>query len=120
MNPFYTNIEDETVNNEAFRRVLYTLPNFQLVVMSLKPGEDIGAEKHNSTHQFFRIEKGHGYAIIGDYKYELYENFSIVVPNNTFHNIVNNGNNSLKIYTIYTGEILHPPNQIQMKKPLFD
>jgi mannose-6-phosphate isomerase-like protein (cupin superfamily) len=120
MEPFYNNIENETIYNEAYRKVLYTLQNFQLVVMSLKPGEDIGEELHIGTHQFIRVEQGSGYAIIGDYRYELYDNIVIIIPNNTHHNIINDGNIPLKLYTIYTGEILHPPNQIQINKPLFD
>lgn len=120
MKPSHLNIKQETLNNNYYRKVLYTLPNFQLVVMSLKPGEEIGGEVHNSTHQYIKIEQGQGYAQIGDKYYELYDDVSIVIPFNTYHNIVNNGNIPMKLYTIYSGQVLHPPNSIDFVKPIED
>lgn len=102
---FHTNIEEETVNNDSFRKVLYTASNLQLVLMSLKPGEEIGEEVHEDIDQFFRIDGGNGICIINGNEYELTNGSAIIVPKGSKHNIINNGNEPLKLYTIYS-----PPN----------
>lgn len=104
MKGFIDNIEALSVANSDFRRVLYTAKNCQLVIMSLKPGEEIGEEIHK-LDQFFRIEKGSGEAILDSISKPISSGFAIVVPAGAKHNIVNTGNVSLKLYTIYA-----PPN----------
>jgi mannose-6-phosphate isomerase-like protein (cupin superfamily) len=100
---FYkTNIEKKTLKNNNYRKVLYTTSNLQLVLMSLKPGEEIGIEKHKGTTQFIRVEAGNGLAIIdGERKY-IKDGDVLVINPNTYHNIINIGNEKLKLYTIYT------------------
>ncbi len=103
--PYVTNIEKDTLDNENFRKVLYTAKNSQLVVMSLKPKEDIGMEVHQ-LDQFIRVEKGRGKAILNGEEYELADGSAVVVPAGTEHNIVNTSETEeMKLYTIYS-----PPN----------
>jgi len=117
---FVKNIEDITLKNANFRKVLFTAKHMQLVVMSLKVGTDIGAEVHKHTDQFIRVESGVGIAILGDKKYKLKDGFAIVIPAGTYHNIVNvSKTEPLKLYTIYTPPE-HKPNTIQKNKPLHD
>ena len=114
---FKGNIEKLTINNNYYRNVLYTVPNsFQLVVMSLKPLEDIGIEKHPHTTQFFRIEEGVGIAKVGNKYYHLKNGDTLIVPPNTYHNIINSSDKkSLKLYTIYTPPE-HSPNTKEQNK----
>lgn len=102
---FHDNIEKSTIENTNFRKVLYTGKNSQLVLMSLKPKEDIGVETHDDVDQFFRIESGKGKAIINGNEYELSNGISIIVPAGSEHNLINTGSDDLKMYTIYS-----PPN----------
>lgn len=104
MKGFVKNIEALSVASPAFRRVLYTAKNCQLVIMSLKPGEDIGMEVHK-LDQFFRVEDGTGEAILDGVSRPVSSGFAIVVPAGAKHNIVNTGKVALKLYTIYA-----PPN----------
>lgn len=104
MKGYITNIEKATRENKDFRQVLYTGRYSQLVLMSLKPNEEIGEEVHG-LDQFFRIEEGSGKAIIGENEYEIEDGFALIVPAGTKHNIINTGNTELKLYTIYS-----PPN----------
>lgn len=97
---FSVNIEEDTIKNTKFREVLYTGKNMQLVLMSLRPGEDIGKEVHD-VDQFFRIEAGKGKAIINKKSYPLSDGISLVVPAGVMHNILNEGDEDLKLYTIY-------------------
>ena len=98
---FITNIENDTEQNEFFRQVLYTAKNCQLVVMSLKPGEEIG-EKVHTLDQFLRIESGVGKAVLNSMAYEISEDMAIVVPAGTKHNFINTSTDKpLKLYTIY-------------------
>ena len=101
---FKGNIETLTLKNKFYRKVLYTVSHsLQLVVMSLKPQEDIGMEKHPSTSQFIRVEKGKGIAIIKNKLYHLKNGDSIIIPPNTYHNIINTSESTdLKLYTIYS------------------
>lgn len=103
MNGFITNIEEETIKNTDYRRVLFTSHYSQLVLMSLKPGEEIGNEVHG-LDQFIRIEQGQAEAIIdnGETKKQLQSDDIIIVPAGTWHNLVNNGEQDLKLYTLYS------------------
>ncbi|MGZ4139362.1 MAG: cupin domain-containing protein [Actinomycetota bacterium] len=104
MKGFVQDIEDLAVKNGEFRRVLYTARHCQLVVMSLKPKEEIGAEVHQ-LDQFFRVEEGSGEAILDGVKTAIRAGFAVLVPAGTLHNIVNTGGAPLKLYTLYA-----PPN----------
>jgi mannose-6-phosphate isomerase-like protein (cupin superfamily) len=104
MKGFVDNIEKLTKENNNFRKVLYTGRYSQLVLMSLKPGEEIGEEVHG-LDQFLRIEEGRGKAIVGALEYDIEDGTAIVVPAGTLHNVINTGNVPLKLYTIYS-----PPN----------
>lgn len=99
---FYTNIEKETLENNSFRKVLYTAKYSQLVVMSLKPGEEIGMEVHEDHDQFFRFEQGAGKVFIDDSVYDVNADDVAIVPAGANHNVVNTGDVDLKLYTIYS------------------
>ena len=104
MKGFVKNIEEISVKNEDFRRVLYTAKNCQLVVMALKSKEEIGMEVHK-LDQFFRVEEGTGEAVINDVRMSISSGFAVLVPAGTNHNIINTGTVPLKLYTLYA-----PPN----------
>lgn len=95
------NIEKLTLENEAFRKVLYTAEHSQLVLMSLNLGEEIGEEVHD-VDQFFRIEAGEGEMVINDNRYPLSDGSAVVVPAGAKHNLINKGATKLKLYTIYS------------------
>ena len=102
MNGYVTNIERETVNNSDFRRVLYTGPNIQLVLMALQPGEDIGAEAHEGHDQFIRIESGTGVVILDGRETPLGDGFAVVIPANVKHNVINtSATEPLRLYSLY-------------------
>lgn len=105
MKGYKGNIEKLTVENDNFRKVLYTGKNLQLVLMSLEVGEDIGMETHMNNDQFFRFESGVGKCIIDDNVYHVAEGDAIVVPAGAKHNVINTGTTAFKMYTIYG-----PPN----------
>lgn len=100
MNGYVSNIEKLSLENDNFRKVLYTDKNSQLVLMSLLPKEEIGEEIHD-VDQFLRIEKGVGSAILNGVSHDLTDGSAIVVPAGTKHNIVNTGSGSMKLYTLY-------------------
>ena len=103
MKGFKSNIEKEAVGNTDFRRVLYTSKYSQLVLMSLRPLEEIGLEVHQGNDQFFRVEKGHGKCVIDNNEYELNDGDAVVVPTGAKHNIINVSETAdLKLYTIYS------------------
>jgi mannose-6-phosphate isomerase-like protein (cupin superfamily) len=104
MKGFVQNIEGLAVKNDRFRQVLYTAKNSQLVLMSLKPQEDIGAEIHK-VDQFFRVEEGSGEAVLNGARTPIQAGFAVLVPAGVNHNIVNTGTVPLKLYTLYA-----PPN----------
>lgn len=105
MKGFVTNIEQAALENEYFRKVLYTDERVQLVVMSLLPNEEIGAEVHQ-LDQFIRVEAGEGSAVLDGVAHELKDGFAIVVPKGTLHNIINtSAEKPMKLYTVYA-----PPN----------
>ena len=101
MTGYVVNIEEETLNNTNFRKVLFTAKHSQLVVMSLKPGEDIGAEVHD-LDQFIRIEKGEGKAVLDEVVHKVKDDWAIVVPAGTEHNIINTSQEEMKLYTVYS------------------
>ena len=103
MKGFFTNIEKDTLENDNFRKVLYTAKHSQLVLMSLRPKEEIVMEIHSDNDQFFRIEKGTGKCVIDGNEYKLADGVAIVVPAGAQHNVINtSGTEKLKIYTIYS------------------
>lgn len=100
---FVQNIEELTKGNSNFRKVLYTGHHSQLVLMSLKPKEEIGVETHTDNDQFFRIDAGQGKVIIDGNEYEISDGFAIIVPAGAEHNLINTSETEdLKIYTIYS------------------
>lgn len=101
MKGYVTNIESRALSNENFREVLYTDKNSQLVLMSLLPREEIGEETHD-VDQFLRVEKGTGTAILNGTHHDITSGSAILVPAGTKHNIINTGNDSMKLYTLYT------------------
>jgi len=104
MKGFVKDIESLAVRNTDFRQVLYTAKHCQLVVMALKPKEEIGSEVHK-LDQFFRVEEGSGEAVLDGVRTAIRAGFAIVVPAGATHNIINTGNAPLKLYTLYS-----PPN----------
>ncbi len=103
MKGFNANIEKETLENSNFRKVLYTGKHSQLVLMNLRPNEEIGMEIHPDNDQFFRFEKGEGKAIIDGNEYAVSDGSVIVVPAGARHNVVNaSAVDELKLYTIYS------------------
>jgi mannose-6-phosphate isomerase-like protein (cupin superfamily) len=102
---FVINVEEASIANEYFRKVLYTAKNSQLVLMSLKPGEEIGAEIHH-LDQFIRCEAGEGKAVLNGVEYPIGDGFAVVVPAGAKHNIINTSRDkAMKLYTVYS-----PPN----------
>jgi len=103
MKGFKSNIEKETLGNTNFRRVLYTGRYSQLVLMSLRPGEEIGEEVHKTVDQFFRFEKGEGIVAIDGVKQKVGDGDAVVVPSGARHNVINASKSAdLKLYTIYS------------------
>ena len=99
---FVTNIEKDTLENENFRKVLYTAVKSQLVVMSLKPGEEIGEESHE-VDQFLRFEKGEGKVILDGQESLVSDGSAVVVPAGTIHNVINTSDDKeFKLYTLYS------------------
>jgi mannose-6-phosphate isomerase-like protein (cupin superfamily) len=101
MKGFVGDIEDQAEGNSDFRRVIYTGKNIQLVLMSLKPGEDIGEEVHKDRDQFFRIEKGKGEVLIDGKRSKIKGDDAVLVPAGARHNIINTGEKPLRFYTLY-------------------
>jgi len=100
---FVADIEKETVQNTDFRRVLYTGKFSQLVLMSLKPGEEIGEETHDDVDQFFRFEQGEGKVVIDDVSHAVKDGSAVVVPSGAKHNVLNTSKTAdLRLYTIYS------------------
>nr|WP_295470212.1 cupin domain-containing protein [Mesorhizobium sp.] len=105
MKGFVDDIEDLTEENSYFRKVLYTARKMQLVVMALKPGEDIGEEVHKDIDQFFRLEEGTGEISIDGTVSRIKSGTAMIVPAGARHNIKNTGDKPMKLYTVYA-----PPN----------
>jgi len=103
MEKYITNIENETLNNENFRKVLFTGKNMQLVVMTLQPGEEIGTEVHPDIDQFFRVETGVAKIIIDGEEDMIGPDYIAIVPASAEHNVINSSAEEvLRLYTIYT------------------
>ena len=116
MSGYFVKLEEETVKNENYRKVLFTAPHSQLVLMSLKPNEEIGEEVHE-LDQFIRIETGKAKAILDGEVFELSDGDAVVVPRGTKHNIINISDSELlKLYTVYS-PAEHKPGTIQKEKP---
>ena len=112
--PIIVNIEDAADSNMYFRSTLWTGEHLQVTLMSLKRNEEIGAEVHNGTDQFIRIESGRAKILIGRSAEEFYyqrivdSDFAVIIPSGTWHNIINVGNTDLKLYSIYA-----PPHHLK-------
>ncbi len=103
MKGFVTNIEAVTLENEDFRRVLYTAEHSQLVVMSIPAGSDIGEEVHEDTDQFIRVEEGEGKSVLDGVERELTDGSVVIIPAGIRHNIINTStSDALKLYTLYS------------------
>lgn len=115
MHIYHSNIETETLENTNFRKVLHTGKYSQLVVMSLKPGEDIGEEVHGNVDQFFRFESGEAKVIADGEEYTVGADDVVIIPAGTKHNIINTGSVDLKLYTIYS-PANHPEGTVHATK----
>lgn len=104
---FYSDIENKTLENDNFRKVLYTAHSMQLVLMSLAKGDEIGEETHDDVDQFFRIESGEGKVLVDDTIHLVEDGDVVIVPRGAKHNVMNIGQEPLKLYTIYS-----PPEHI--------
>jgi mannose-6-phosphate isomerase-like protein (cupin superfamily) len=102
MSGFSINLEEKTLSNDYFREVLYTTQRSQLVVMTLQAGEEIGAEKHEGHDQFIRVEAGQGKAILDGEEHALEDGVAVIIPAGTQHNVINTGDEPLRLYTLYT------------------
>ncbi len=115
------NIEDETLDNSNFRTVLFTGANMQLTVMSLAAGEEIGLEMHDHLDQFLRVEKGEAKVTMGPSKdevaetHKLSDDWIVIVPGGTWHNVINTGDGDLKIYSLYAPPE-HPDGTVHVTK----
>lgn len=101
MKGYLVNIERETLENTDYRRVLYTAKNSQLVLMNVRPGEEIGEEVHH-LDQFIRFESGEGKAILDGVEHAVKADDALVIPQGTRHNVINTGSEELKLYTVYS------------------
>jgi len=103
MKGFKINIDKATTENDNYRKVLYTSKHSQLVLMSLKPKEEIGEETHPDNDQFFRFECGHGKCVIDGNEYDVKEGDAVVIPAGSTHNVINTDDIAgLKMYTVYS------------------
>jgi mannose-6-phosphate isomerase-like protein (cupin superfamily) len=127
LNGYEINLEKETSKNSDFRRVLYTGKHSQLVLMSLKPGEEIGEETHEGVDQFFRFESGVGKVVIDNVEHRVRDGSGVVVPAGAKHNVVNTSKRAnLRLYTIYSppehqdGVIRHTKKEAMASEEHFD
>ena len=115
MKGFCGNIEQQTLDNQDFRRVVYTGGHLQLVLMTLQPGDEIGEEVHEDRDQFFRIEEGSGAIDIDGVANKVEGDFAVIVPAGARHNVRNTGDGPLRLYTIY-GPPEHKDGVVQSTK----
>jgi mannose-6-phosphate isomerase-like protein (cupin superfamily) len=115
MKGYHDDIEKQTTGNSDFRRVIYTGHHLQLVLMTLQPGEEIGAEVHEDRDQFFRFEEGSGKVDIDDNSYDVGDGSGVIVPAGARHNVRNTGGEPLKLYTLY-GPPEHKDRVVQSTK----
>jgi mannose-6-phosphate isomerase-like protein (cupin superfamily) len=127
MKGFKANIEKDTLENENFRKVLYTAKHCQLVLMNLLPKEEIGLEVHEENDQFFRFERGNGKVIIDGNEYEVTDGDAVIVPSGSQHNVINTSETeNLKLYTIYApahhqdGVVRKTKQEAEAGSPEFD
>ncbi|AKM82613.1 TPA: cupin domain-containing protein [Candidatus Berkelbacteria bacterium] len=127
MKGFVTDIEKQTLENDNFRKVLYTSEHNQLVLMSLLPKEEIGLETHADNDQFFRFEKGEGKCLIDGNECELKDGVAVIVPAGAEHNIINTSETEpLKLYTLYSpphhkdGLVRKTKEEAEADSPEFD
>ncbi|RJO61436.1 cupin domain-containing protein [candidate division WS5 bacterium] len=127
MKGYKDNIEKITLENGNFRKVLYTAPHSQLVLMSLKPGEEIGMEVHEENDQFFRFEHGTGKVVIDGNEYDVADGDAVIVPSGSDHNVINTSeSDDLKLYTIYSpahhkdGVVRATKEEAEADSPEFD
>jgi len=109
------NIEERTIGGTNYREVLYTTEHSQLVIMSLKPGEEIGSEVHDNNDQFIRFEAGTGKVVLAGREINVSDGFAIVVPAGVEHNVINTGDDDMKLYAIYSPSE-HPPGTVEATK----
>lgn len=121
MTGWVDDIEKATLDNETFRTVLFTGKHLQMTVMSLKPGEEIGVEMHEGTDQFIRLEQGSGEVRMGSSEDDLSEvhrvedDWAAIIPGGTWHNVVNTGDEDMRLYSIYTPPE-HPDGTVHQDK----
>lgn len=114
---FNIDIEKETLENTNFRKVLFTSEIMQLVVMSIKPKDDIGLETHENGAQFIRVEGGQGKAIIGNRNFPIKDGTAFIIPKGVKHNVINTSSKEdLKLYAVYSPPE-HEPYRIDKEKP---
>lgn len=101
MKGFVLNIEKETLENEDYRRVLYTTKQSQLVLMAIAPGDEIGEETHE-LDQFIRLEQGSGKVVIDGVEHNIEDDFAVVIPAGAEHNVINTGEEVMKLYSVYS------------------
>jgi mannose-6-phosphate isomerase-like protein (cupin superfamily) len=120
MKGFYADLERDTLENDNFRKVIFTGTKSQLVLMSLLPLQEIGNEVHEEHDQFIRIEEGVGKATIGEDVFNLKDGSAIVIPAGAWHNITNTSEHDpMKLYTLYAPP-QHPEGTVQKEKPIND
>jgi mannose-6-phosphate isomerase-like protein (cupin superfamily) len=121
MTGWVDDIEKATLENDTFRTVLFTGAHLQMTVMCIQPGEEIGVEKHDDLDQFIRVEQGSGQVLMGPAKDDLSEvrdiedDWAAIIPGGTWHNVVNNGSEPLRLYSIYTPPE-HPEGTVHQTK----
>lgn len=116
MSGYSINIEEKTLANDNFREVLYTGPNLQVVVMTIRAGEEIGQERHEGHDQFIRVEAGQGVAILDGEKHALEDGVAVVIPAGAEHNVINMSTSEpLRLYTIYA-PAEHPDGTVHRTK----
>jgi mannose-6-phosphate isomerase-like protein (cupin superfamily) len=103
MSGYSINLEEASLANDHFRKVLYTTPRSQLVLMTLQPGEDIGQERHAEHDQFIRVEAGAGMAVLDGQEHRLADGVAVVIPAGALHNVINtSATEPMRLYTLYT------------------
>ena len=115
--PYVKNIDKDTLANDDFRKVVWTGDHFQMVLMNILPGQEIGEETHQGVDQFIRLESGSGKAIINDIEYEIETDFAVIIPSGSKHNVINTGSEPMKVYSIYAPPE-HPADEIDPVKEI--
>ena len=117
MSGFHINIEQSTLENENYRKVLFTGPHSQLVIMNILPEQEIGIETHAEHDQFLRFEEGSGRVVIDEDEFDVSDGDAVIIPAGSRHNVINvSKNDPLRLYTIYTPPE-HSEGTVQKEKP---